>query len=260
MLTLIGDILNWSVAAVLFPLMLLPLAATFARDRLAGSLLWLVIVAAVVGLGAVFVTLAPRLGPAPGASSLTVFAGAVAALALFVAIAGGPRRAAARLAPLAEAVSRGAGRLVMWLAFAMAFVQFAGVILRYVFGVSILAMTESVTYMHGAVFLIAAGYALLSDDQVRVDIFYRDAPPKRKALIDLLGTYLFLFPVCLLILWTASAYVGQSWAVREGSTEQSGIPALFLLKSCIPAFAVLLMFAGFAIAARAGETLRAEKG
>lgn len=260
MLTLIGDLLNWSVAAVLFPLMMLPLAATFARGRLAGSLLWLFMVAAAVGFGMIFVTLAPRLGPAPDTAALTVFAVCLTALAALIAALGGPRRAAARLGPLFEAISRGAGRLVMWLVFAMALVQFAGVILRYVFGVSILAMTESVTYMHGAVFLLAAGYALLTDDQVRVDIFYREAPPKRKALIDLLGTYLFLFPVCLLILWTASAYVGQSWAVREGSAEQSGIPALFLLKSCIPAFAVLLMFAGFAIARRAGETLRTEKG
>jgi len=94
---------------------------------------------------------------------------------------------------------------------------------------------------------------------VRVDIFYRGASPKQRALIDFAGTYLLLFPVCLLILWTATDYVGKSWAVGEGSNEQSGIQAVFLLKSMIPAFAILVSMAGFALAARAGETLRGER-
>ena len=147
----------------------------------------------------------------------------------------------------------------MWLILAMALVQFAVVILRYVFGLNFIFMQESLTYMHGAVFLIAAGYALVTDDHVRVDIFYRGASPKKRALIDFAGTYLLLFPVCLLILWTATDYVGKSWAVGEGSNEQSGIQAVFLLKSMIPAFAILVSMAGFALAARAGETLRGER-
>ena len=144
----------------------------------------------------------------------------------------------------------------MWLLFAMAFVQFAVVVLRYVFGINYIFMQESITYMHGAVFLIAAGYALTTDDHVRVDIFYREAPAKRKALIDFLGTYLFLFPICVVLLWTASPYVASSWAVREGSAETSGIQGVFLLKSLIPTFAVLLAMAGFNIAARAGAILK----
>ncbi|HXI86208.1 MAG TPA: hypothetical protein VNH64_02020, partial [Parvularculaceae bacterium] len=101
---------------------------------------------------------------------------------------------------------------------------------------------------------------LLTDDHVRVDIFYRGASLRKKALIDFGGCYLFLFPVCLLILWAGSPYVGQSWSVHEGSTEQSGIQAVFLLKSLIPIFAMLVAMAGFSLAARAGETLRSGKG
>ncbi|MEE2692154.1 MAG: TRAP transporter small permease subunit [Pseudomonadota bacterium] len=256
MLTLLGDILNWLTAGIAFPLMLLPLAALATHRRVAGSILWLVLVAGLTAAGLVFVALAPRFVGNVRSFDLALFAGCATALAILAAVAGGPRSVAEKLAPKLEAVARGVGRTVMWLVFVMAFVQFAVVILRYVFGVSFLAMQESITYMHGAVFLLAAGYALLTNDQVRVDVFYRDASPKRKALIDFLGAYLFLFPVCLLILWTASPYVGQSWAVREGSAEASGVPALFLLKSCIPAFAVLLSMAGFSIAVKAGETLR----
>ena len=78
-----------------------------------------------------------------------------------------------------DAVARKTGRAVMWLLLVMALVQFAVVVLRYVFGVNFIFMQESITYMHGAVFLLAGGYALLTDDHVRVDIFYGSASPKR---------------------------------------------------------------------------------
>ncbi|MEQ1931305.1 MAG: TRAP transporter small permease subunit, partial [Parvularculaceae bacterium] len=205
------------------------------------------------------VAAAPRLDIQNVGGKSLVFASCVAALATIVALLGGPHKCTARLAAVFEGVSRRAGRIVMWLVFAMALVQFGIVILRYVFGVNSIFMQESITYMHGAVFLLAAGYALLTDDHVRVDIFYRAASPKRKALVNLVGTYLFLFPVALAALWTGSEYVGHSWAVREGSAEQSGIQGVFLLKSLIPLFALLVAMAGFACAARAGETLRGER-
>lgn len=255
MLTMIGDILNWLAAGVVFPLMFLPLAALTVRGRLA-SLAWLLIVASVVAAGALFAWLVPVLSIGPPLTLLALFALFITFFAAGLFALGGPQAAIDKLSPFATRIVETSSRAVMWLLFAMAFVQFIVIVLRYVFGVNFIFMQESITYMHGAVFLMAAGYALIADGHVRVDIFYREAPKKRKALIDFLGTYLFLFPVCLLLLWTASPYVASSWAVREGSTETSGIQAVFLLKSLIPAFAVLLAMAGFTIAARAGETLR----
>jgi TRAP-type mannitol/chloroaromatic compound transport system permease small subunit len=257
MLQLIGDILNLAAAAIVFPLMMLPLAAHLSRGRaLAGTALFVALTAVVAAAAYIFAILAPDLS-APAIGRGHAYAGATAlALALAVALAGGPAGATAALAPALGSVARLAGRAAMWLVLVMALVQFAVVILRYVFGVNSIFMQEGVVYMHGAVFLLAGGYALITDDHVRVDIFYRDASPRKKALFDLAGTYLLLFPTCLLILWTASPYVAQSWLVREGSNEQSGIQALYLLKSCIPAFALLLAMAGFSLAHRASKTLR----
>ncbi len=255
MLDLTGDILNWVAAAFIFPLMLLPLAALLARGA-RSSLVWLAIVAGAVIAGVIFARQAPILAVTPSFTQVAFFAPALFALTMLIFVSGGATPVIARLMPVMEKTVRAAGRAVMWLLLLMALVQFAVVVLRYTFGVNYIFMQESITYMHGAVFLIAAGYALLSDDHVRVDIFYRGAAPKRKALIDFLGTYLLLFPVCLLLLWTTSPYVASSWAVGEGSAETSGIQGVFILKSFIPTFAVLLAMAGFLIAARAGETLR----
>ena len=98
--------------------------------------------------------------------------------------------------------------------------------------------------MHATVFMVAAGYTLLHNGHVRCDIFYADASPRGRALIDLIGVLIFLLPMCALIAWVAWPYVAAAWAVREGSQEGSlGIPGVYLLKS------VILVFAGAAGAA-----------
>jgi TRAP-type mannitol/chloroaromatic compound transport system permease small subunit len=253
MLNVTGDILNWLAAGVFFPLLFLPLAHLLAPKR--PLLAWAVTVLAVIAAGILFARLTPILRLAPTAAQLIWFGGLFVASGMAVASVGASKLMAS-LAGVFEAINKTAGRSVMWLLIVMALVQFGVVVLRYVFGINYIFMQESITYMHGAVFLLAGGYALLTDDHVRVDIFYRDAPPRRKALIDLAGTYLLLFPVCLLLIWTASPYVANSWAVGEGSNESSGIKGLFILKSFIPAFAVLMSMAGFVIAARASAILR----
>ena len=92
-------------------------------------------------------------------------------------------------------------------------------------------------YMYGLLFLLAAGYTLLHGGHVRVDIFYREAAPRTKALTDFLGTYLFLFPVMTLILAVGYPYAELSWRIGEGSAETSGIQGIYILKGAILAFA-----------------------
>lgn len=259
MISTLGDILNWFAAGLLFPAMLLPVAG-LVRGKLPSALVFAALLASVVGASIVFAQLTVDLEP-PKFSAGFLLTAAVAVAVLFFASASlGARVVVSGLAPLIERIVRGAGRVSLFLVLAMAAIQFTAVILRYVFGLNFIAMQESVTYLHGAVFLLAGGYALLTDDHVRVDIFYREASPRRKALVDLGGTYLFLLPFCLVALWAAAPYVANSWAVREGSVEQSGIKGVYLLKTLIPIYLTLLLLAGFAAAARAAETLRPSRG
>ncbi|NQV56223.1 MAG: TRAP transporter small permease subunit [Rhodospirillales bacterium] len=131
----------------------------------------------------------------------------------------------------------------------MVLVQFTVVVMRYIFGIGSIMMQESVIYMHSILFMIGAGYTLLYNGHVRVDIFYRDATVHAKAILDLIGVAIFLVPVCILIWWFSWGYVGASWAVFEGSKETSGIQAVYLLKSTILAFAVMMMLQGISLAA-----------
>jgi TRAP-type mannitol/chloroaromatic compound transport system permease small subunit len=141
------------------------------------------------------------------------------------------------------------GVSVAWLALILVLVEFTVVLMRYVFGVGSVKMQESIVYMHAIIFMVAAGYTLLHDGHVRCDIFYAAAPPRRQAIIDLIGVALFLLPTCALIGWAAWPYVAQAWAAREGSPEGSlGIPGVYLLKSIILVFAALVALQGVALA------------
>lgn len=143
------------------------------------------------------------------------------------------------------------GKAVSWIAIAMVLTQFTVVVLRYIFGLSFIWMQESVVYLHATLFMLGAGYTLLHEGHVRVDIFYRTAAPRKKAMVDLVGALVFMLPICALILWAAVPYVSRSWGMGEGSQETSGIQAVYLLKSLILAFAALMALQGVAMALRA---------
>ncbi len=143
------------------------------------------------------------------------------------------------------------GRFISWAALYMVLVQFAVVILRYVFSLSFIATVESVIYAHGLLFMLGAGYTLLKDGHVRVDVFYRQRPERTKAWIDFLGAVLFILPVMALILWASFSFIIHSWQVFEGSEEAGGLPLLFLYKTVIWVFALLVTAQAIAMAGRA---------
>ncbi len=149
-----------------------------------------------------------------------------------------------------DALNRGVGHGIAWLALAMVLVQAGLVIGRYVFGVGSIAVQESVLYMHGLLFTLAAAYALVDDGHVRVDILYRRAGRRTRAGVDLAGALVLLLPFMAAIAWTAWPYVVESWRAQEGSRETSGLAFLYLVKTAILAMAVLVALQGVALAIR----------
>lgn len=171
------------------------------------------------------------------------------------------KRAMLRLAEAIDRLSAAIGRASAWLVLVVVLVQFVVVLLRYAFGTGSIQLQESIVYAHGFAFLLAAAWALKLDAHVRVDVFYRAArtDARRRALVDLLGTLFLLLPMAGLILWMSLPYVLRSWAIFEGSQETAGLPFVFLLKTAIPVFALLLILQGAAEAARAFAALRAPR-
>jgi len=144
-----------------------------------------------------------------------------------------------------DCLTRCCGRALAWLTLAMVLVTCSVVALRYGFGYGTVALQEAVIYLHGLVFMLGAGYTLQRDGHVRVDLLYRNFSPRRRAWVNALGTLLFLLPFCGYVIVSSWEFFVMSWRVREASTD-GGIPAVFLLKSLIPAMAVLLALQGIA--------------
>lgn len=149
-----------------------------------------------------------------------------------------------------SAANRVIGLTLAWLALACVLVCFAVVVQRYAFRVSHLWMQDLYVWLAGAMFTGVAGFALLRDDHVRVDIFYRPAPVRRKALIDLFGVLVFLLPFVYVVASYGWTPVSRSWRISEGSSNIGGMPGLFVLKTFILVFAAVVGLQGLAMAAR----------
>lgn len=139
----------------------------------------------------------------------------------------------------------------------MVIVQFVIVLLRYVCGFSFIALNETVLYMHATLFMLGAGYTLLIDKHVRVDIFYARASATQRAWIDVFGHLALLLPSMLALLYWSWPSVRNAWRILEGPISVGGIPASFLLKSLIPTFCVLLVIQSLACLLRNLLLLRA---
>jgi TRAP-type mannitol/chloroaromatic compound transport system permease small subunit len=159
------------------------------------------------------------------------------------------------LADRIDRLNAAIGRAMAWAVLFVVLVQFLVVVLRYALGIGSIWLSESILYGHAALFMLVSAWTLRQGGHVRVDVFYADASPRTKALIDLLGALLLLLPFMLVLAWFSIPYVARSWATLEHSRETSGLPAVFLLKTLIPVFAVLMALQGIAQAIRAAGVL-----
>ena len=147
------------------------------------------------------------------------------------------------------------GGAARWFALGLVLVTALVVVQRYVFGFASTKLQESVFYLHALLFLLSSASALLHGGHVRVDVFYAKADARGKAWTDLVGTYLALMPMCALILWSSTGYMNSTWRILERSRESDGLPLVFMLKTAIPLFAILMILQGLSMAARAAMTL-----
>jgi TRAP-type mannitol/chloroaromatic compound transport system permease small subunit len=137
-------------------------------------------------------------------------------------------------------INRVIGETVSWLTLLMVLVTVLVVVLRYGFNIGFIWMQESVRFMYSAVFLLCAGYTLFKDKHVRVDVLYLSLSERKKALVDLIGSIFLLLPVCFIIFYYSWSYVLNSWEQMEGSIEERGLHLVFLMKTFIWLFAILV--------------------
>jgi TRAP-type mannitol/chloroaromatic compound transport system permease small subunit len=142
------------------------------------------------------------------------------------------------------------GKVFAWLALGTVLVCFATVYLRYALNTNFTWLQEAYIWQHAIVILMGAAYSMLTGNFVRVDIFYGKMTPRRRALVDLVGTIFFLFPFLAVIGWAFLRYFLSSYTSDEGSNNPGGLPNWWLLKTALVAFIVMIFLQGLAVIAR----------
>ena len=124
---------------------------------------------------------------------------------------------------LIDALNEGIGRLTYWLVLVAVLVSAGNATIRYLFNMSSNSWLEIQWYLFSAVFLFCAGYALLHNQHVRIDVVTGRLSKQAQAWIDILGTLFFLLPMVIAVLWLSLPLVAESYKIQEMSSNAGGL-------------------------------------
>src|SRR5450631_3488865 len=100
-----------------------------------------------------------------------------------------------------DALNEHVGKLSYWLILAAVLISTGNAIVRYSFNMSSNAWLEIQWYLFSFVFLFCAGYTLLHNQHVRIDVITGRLSKRAQAWIDVFGTLFFLLPMAVTIMW-----------------------------------------------------------
>ncbi len=128
------------------------------------------------------------------------------------------------LSRLIDAINVKVGQVVMWITLIVVFISAGNAVVRKVFHTSSNAWLEVQWYMFGAMFLLTAGYTLLKNEHVRVDILSSRLPRNKQIWIEIFGVLFFLLPACTLIMYLSWPVFVDSYVSNEQSSNTGSTP------------------------------------
>lgn len=164
-----------------------------------------------------------------------------------------------RLGAWCERLSDWSGRLAAVLLLLLLANVFYDVVMRYVFNDVSIGMQELEWHLYSAVFLLGIAYALTHGAHVRVDLVYERLDPRRRALVDLVGTVFLLWPFCALIAYYGIGFTLEAWELGETSGDPGGLPHRWLVKALIPLAFALVLVASLGFLLRTLAVLRGDQ-
>lgn len=136
------------------------------------------------------------------------------------------------------------GHNIAWMILAAVLVSTVNAIIRKVFNTSSNAWLEIQWILFGMVFLLCAPWTLLHNEHIRIDIVNSLLPKRVRDWIDVIGHWLFIMPICLVMLYTGIPFFVRSWGQNEQSTNAGGLP-VYPAKFLVPLAFFLLLAQGF---------------
>ena len=134
------------------------------------------------------------------------------------------------------------GNITAFLLVLMILNVFYDVAARYIFHNSSIAMQELEWHFFAIIILFGISYTLKEDGHVRVDFIYDKLSIKKKAVINIIATTLFVIPLSLLIAYGSYDFVMDSYSINEISEDPGGLTHRWLIKAMIPLAFIFLIF------------------
>ena len=128
-----------------------------------------------------------------------------------------------RISALIDALNERVGKAVYWLVLVAVLVSAGNAIIRKVFNMSSNAFLEAQWYLFAAVFLLCAGFTLLRNEHVRIDVIAGRLSPRAQAWIDVFGTVFFLLPMAVLFIYLSWPVFVRTYVHHEISTNAGGL-------------------------------------
>lgn len=131
-----------------------------------------------------------------------------------------------------DQVNKIIGRMAAWLILVAVGVSTINAVVRKLFSVSSNAWLELQWYLFGAVFLLTAGFTLLKNEHVRVDLLSQRFSPRTRVVVEIVGLLLFVLPASLLIMYLSWPVFVDSFIHDEQSSNSGGLvrwPAKLLI-------------------------------
>jgi TRAP-type mannitol/chloroaromatic compound transport system permease small subunit len=147
-----------------------------------------------------------------------------------------------RIERMTAMLARLSGGLAVLSVLGLLCVVFGNVIGRYALSLVSIGLQELEWHLFATAFLFGVPYAMHHDSHVRVDILYERWNDRRKAWVNLLGTLLFVWPFCVLLIFYGFDFAAAALGMGEGSGDPGGLPHRWIIKTTIPlSFAFVLL-------------------
>jgi len=128
-----------------------------------------------------------------------------------------------KLSGLIDGLNERVGRMVLWLVLAAAFISATNAVVRKLFNTSSNAFLEIQWYLFAAIFLLGAGYTMLRQGHVKIDVVFGRFSRRTQAKVEIFGILVFLMPFVYQVIRLVWPLVTQAYVSGEMSENAGGL-------------------------------------
>lgn len=145
-----------------------------------------------------------------------------------------------------DTLSKYAGLSARWLAWLLVLVGAYETILRHFLNAPTVWAYETMTMSGGALYILGWSYCHLHNSHIRVDLLFRLLSDRKKALMDIISSLIFFFPLMIVLVFISTKWAVRAWRINEIMISTYWYPPAAPFRTIFAVGAVLLLLQGIA--------------